>query len=173
MAAASTAAPPAALPAVRPPVPPQSLQPGLLPYGQPRAATKPTFRPAALRLDDQGREIDEFGNLVQSRTESITTLKVQAHCCVIVSNCMTNCQMAHECSSHSGIHHYLLCAVSAWVMLTQCQFTFPAHVAKGVIHPEGFRPVNSLDSTPKPLTLNSIFGQQPWPTCAAGKPEEA
>ena len=63
-------------PAVRPSVPPQSLQPGLLPYGQPRAASKPTFRPAALRLDDQGREIDEFGNLVQNRTESITTLKV-------------------------------------------------------------------------------------------------
>lgn len=61
---------------MRPPVPPQSLQPGLLPYGQPRAAPKPTFRPAALRLDEQGREIDEFGNLVQNRTESITTLKV-------------------------------------------------------------------------------------------------
>lgn len=66
-------------PAVRPPVPSQSLQPGLLPYGQPRAAPKPTFRPAALRLDDQGREIDEFGNLVQNRTDSITTLKVLPH----------------------------------------------------------------------------------------------
>lgn len=75
-AAATLQVPP---PAVRPPVPPQSLQPGLLPYGQPRAAPKPSFRPAALRLDDQGREIDEFGNLVQNRTESITTLKVLTH----------------------------------------------------------------------------------------------
>ncbi|KAL3131502.1 U4/U6-U5 snRNP complex subunit prp3 [Trebouxia sp. C0009 RCD-2024] len=66
----------AAPPAVRPPVPLHSLQPGFVPYGQPRPGPKPTFRPAALRLDDQGREIDEFGNLVQNRTESITTLKV-------------------------------------------------------------------------------------------------
>ena len=69
-AAASQRAPP---PVVRPPAP---HQPGLLSQGLPRAAAKPTFRPAALRLDDQGREVDEFGNLVQTKTESITTLKV-------------------------------------------------------------------------------------------------
>lgn len=71
-AAATQRAPP---PAVRPPLP-AFPQPGLLPQGLPRGAAKPTFRPAALRLDDQGREIDEFGNLVQTKTESVTTLKV-------------------------------------------------------------------------------------------------
>ena len=70
-AAATQRAPP---PAVRPL--PAFPQPGLQPQGLPRAA-KPTFRPAALRLDDQGREIDEFGNLVQTKTESVTTLKVR------------------------------------------------------------------------------------------------
>ncbi len=72
-AAATRRAPP---PAVRPPLP-AFPQPGLLPQGLPRATAKPTFRPAALRLDDQGREIDEFGNLVQTKTESVTTLKVR------------------------------------------------------------------------------------------------
>ena len=64
-------APAAAAP--RPPVAPQSLQAGL---GAPKPASKATFRPTALRLDDQGREIDEFGNLVTQRTEAVTTLKV-------------------------------------------------------------------------------------------------
>ena len=59
--------------ALRPPVAPQSLQAGL---GAPKPASKATFRPTALRLDDQGREIDEFGNLVTQRTEAVTTLKV-------------------------------------------------------------------------------------------------
>lgn len=39
-------------------------------------ASKPSFKPAPLRLDDQGREIDEFGNVVQKAAESVTTLKV-------------------------------------------------------------------------------------------------
>ncbi|KAK9829066.1 hypothetical protein WJX72_003724 [[Myrmecia] bisecta] len=34
------------------------------------------FKPAPLRLDDQGREIDEFGNVVQKRAEAVTSLKV-------------------------------------------------------------------------------------------------
>ena len=71
---AKSAAQPA-VPAVAPraPVAPQSLQAS---YGAPKPASKATFRPTALRLDDQGREIDEFGNLVPQRTEAVTTLKV-------------------------------------------------------------------------------------------------
>ncbi|KAK9856079.1 hypothetical protein WJX84_004285 [Apatococcus fuscideae] len=45
-----------------------------LPYQQ--QAAKPSFKPAPLRLDDQGREIDEFGNVVQKPAESVTTLKI-------------------------------------------------------------------------------------------------
>lgn len=74
--ASAAAAPRPPAPSVRPPLPAQPLQPSLTPQGLMRAAPKPTFRPAALRLDDQGREIDEFGNLVQTKTESVTTLKV-------------------------------------------------------------------------------------------------
>ncbi len=39
-------------------------------------AAKLSFKPAPLRLDDQGREIDEFGNAVKKPAESVTTLKV-------------------------------------------------------------------------------------------------
>lgn len=67
---------PAAAPAapVAPYVPVAAPQTGL---GVPRPGPKSTFRPAALRLDEQGREIDEFGNLVTQRQEAVTTLKVQ------------------------------------------------------------------------------------------------
>lgn len=58
---------------VRPPLPAQPLSTAL---GAAKPAHKATFRPAALRLDDQGREIDEFGNLVTQRSEAVTTLKV-------------------------------------------------------------------------------------------------
>ena len=39
-------------------------------------APRASFKPAPLRLDDQGREIDEFGNVVKKAAESVTTLKV-------------------------------------------------------------------------------------------------
>lgn len=99
-AASSQRLPP---PAVRPPTPLQAPRLGL-PLGPPRATPKPTFRPTALRLDDQGREIDEFGNLVQTKTESVTTLKV-AH---LQADMPNGHDMQSRCShvawSHSKVH---------------------------------------------------------------------
>ena len=66
--------------AIRPLAAPLQLHSGLLPQGVVRPAPKATFRPAALRLDEQGREVDEFGNLVHTRAESVTTLKVLTQC---------------------------------------------------------------------------------------------
>ena len=48
----------------------------MLPFAMQQA--KASFKPAPLRLDDQGREIDEFGNAVQKPAESVTTLKVSS-----------------------------------------------------------------------------------------------
>lgn len=80
-AATTQRAPP---PATKPPAFPATLQPGLPPQSLARTGPKPTFRPTALRLDDQGREIDEFGNLVQTKTESVTTLKVSGIACKLL-----------------------------------------------------------------------------------------
>ena len=56
-----------------PPPPPRSA-------AQRPAATKPRM----LRLDDQGREIDEFGNVVvQPEVKPTSSLKVSAECCLL------------------------------------------------------------------------------------------
>ena len=38
-------------------------------------------KPIALRLDDQGREVDDFGNLVERKADVVTTFKVGASVC--------------------------------------------------------------------------------------------
>jgi hypothetical protein len=72
--AAPTAQPAAnAAAAAMPPPPPRSA-------AQRPAATKPRM----LRLDDQGREIDEFGNVVvQPDVKPTSSLKVSAGCCLL------------------------------------------------------------------------------------------
>lgn len=38
-------------------------------------------KPIALRLDDQGREVDDFGNLVERKADVVTTFKVGPPAC--------------------------------------------------------------------------------------------
>ena len=38
-------------------------------------------KPIALRLDDQGREVDDFGNLVERKADVVTTFKVGKPVC--------------------------------------------------------------------------------------------
>jgi hypothetical protein len=44
------------------------------------AAPRATVRPAPLRLDDQGREVDEEGNVIQRSAAAVTSLKVTTFC---------------------------------------------------------------------------------------------
>eukprot|EP00884_Botryococcus_braunii_P015893 jgi/Botrbrau1/2988/Bobra.0026s0049.2 len=60
------------LPGVRPP----AFLPGIIP-GMPGAAPKrPAFQPAPLRLNEEGREVDEQGNVVARAVQAVTTLKI-------------------------------------------------------------------------------------------------
>ena len=72
-AAAAAAKPVAAVPLAPPPV----VAPGPLglPLGRPGAGQAQRH---TLRVDDQGREIDEFGNVIQRPIQAASTLKVRA-----------------------------------------------------------------------------------------------
>lgn len=68
------------IPGVRPP----AFMPGIVPGLGAAAPKKPVFQPAPLRLDEEGREIDEQGNVVARTVQAVTTLKVRQCCRVLL-----------------------------------------------------------------------------------------
>jgi hypothetical protein len=67
-------------PSVRPAAPPPGGPPAAAaaaPAAAAAAAVAGGFRPQPLRLDAQGREVDEFGNVIERKIAPVSTLKVR------------------------------------------------------------------------------------------------
>ena len=65
---------------VRPPAPSMG-PPGGAAVRPPMPVRTAYSKPIALRLDDQGREVDDFGNLVERKADVVTTFKVGTSVC--------------------------------------------------------------------------------------------